>query len=93
MSIEEEEAERARKLAAMQSDASQLNADREKRLAAMAQRERADREAEDAARLKSAKLGGRGDFIAGLNRKAGDLDLAERVRRGRGGMEREREEY
>ncbi|KAI9769370.1 MAG: RNA-splicing factor [Geoglossum simile] len=89
----EEEAERARKLAAMQLDASQLDADREKRLAAMAERERAEREAEDAARLKSAKLGGKGDFISGLNRKAGDLDLAERVRRGRGGMAREREEY
>jgi Pre-mRNA splicing factor/N-terminal domain of CBF1 interacting co-repressor CIR len=88
-----EETERARKLAAMQSDASQLDADREKRLAAMAKRERAEREAEDAARLKSAKLGGKGDFISGLNRKAGDLDLAERIRRGRGGMEREREEY
>ncbi|KAI9778624.1 MAG: RNA-splicing factor [Geoglossum umbratile] len=89
----EEETGRARKLAAMQSDASQLDVDRERRLAAMAERETAEWEAEDAARSKSAKLGGKGDFITGLNRKAGDLDLAERVRRGRGGMEREREEY
>ncbi|KAH0534157.1 hypothetical protein FGG08_007248 [Glutinoglossum americanum] len=93
MPIEGEEAERARKLAAMQSDASQLDVDRGKRLAAMAEREWAEREAEDAARLKSSKLGGKGDFIVGLNRKAGDLDLAERVRRGRSGMQREREEY
>ena len=86
-------AERAKKLAAMQADASELDADRDRRLAAIAERERMEREAEDAARLKSSKYGGKGDFVMGLNRKAGDLDLAERVRRGRGGMEREREEF
>ncbi|KZF19862.1 hypothetical protein L228DRAFT_270639 [Xylona heveae TC161] len=79
---------RAAKLAAMQQDASQLDTDREQRLAAIAEREKAERESEDAARARSSKFGGRGDFISGLNRKAGELDLGERVRRGRGGLER-----
>ncbi|KAI9799308.1 MAG: hypothetical protein M1825_004801 [Sarcosagium campestre] len=82
--------ERAQKLAAMQADASQLDEDREKRLAAIAQREREDREREESARMKSAKYGGRGNFVSSLNRKAGDLDLGERMKRGRGALERER---
>ena len=89
---EDEEADRARRLAAMQSDASQLDADRERRLTAMALREKAEREAEDAARMESSRLGGKGEFVSGLNRKAGDLNLADRIRRGRGGMARERED-
>lgn len=84
---------RARKLAAMQQAASELDQDREKRIAGIEERERADRDADEAARGRSAKYGGRGDFVHGLNRKAGELDLSERVRRGRGGMERERDEY
>lgn len=83
---------RSKKLAAMQQAASELDQDREKRIAAMEERERADREADDVARAKSAKYGGKGDFVNGLNRKAGDMDLSERVRRGRRGMERERED-
>ncbi|KAI9833324.1 MAG: hypothetical protein M1819_003719 [Sarea resinae] len=84
--------ERAAKLAAMQQDASELDTDREKRIKAMEERERVEREAEEAARARSAKFGGRGDFVSGLNRKAGDLDLGERMRRGRGGMERGNDE-
>lgn len=89
----EAEDTRARKLAAMQQAASELDQDREKRIAALEHRERADCDADEVARAKSAKYGGKGDFVHGLNRKAGELDLSERVRRGRGGMERERDEY
>jgi len=84
---------RSRKLAAMQQAASELDQDREKRIAGIQERERADRDADEAARARSAKYGGKGDFVHALNRKAGELDLSERVRRGRGGMERERDEY
>ena len=92
-SIEDAAVVRAKKLAAMQSDASELDQERERRLAAIEERDRGVRESEEAARMKSAKYGGKGDFVMGLHRKAGDLDLAERVRRGRGGMRAERDEH
>ncbi|KAL8762558.1 MAG: hypothetical protein Q9184_001466 [Pyrenodesmia sp. 2 TL-2023] len=80
---------RAARLAAMQQDASELDQDRERRIAAIAQREYADKEADEAARARSAKYGGRGNFVHGLNRKAGDLGIGERMRRGKQGMGRE----
>lgn len=82
----DKEAERQAKLAAMQQDASTLDADREKRLAALAEKETADREAEDASRARSAKYGDKGDFIQGIQRKAGDMSLGDRIGRGRGGL-------
>jgi hypothetical protein len=85
---EDKDAERHRKLAAMQQDASSLDLDREKRLAALAEREKADREAEDLARAKSSKYGQKGDFINGLHRKAGDMGLADRIGRGRQGLQK-----
>lgn len=84
--------ERAAKIAAMQQAASELDQDREKRIAAVEARETIIREAEEAARSKAAKNGGRGNFVNGLNRKAGALDIGERVRRGRGGLERDLDE-
>ncbi|KAI9888907.1 MAG: RNA-splicing factor [Vezdaea aestivalis] len=81
--------ERAKKLAMMQQDAGQLDDDRERRLSALAARERADLAKEDVERKGSSKYGSQ--FITGVRRQAGELDMAERVRRGRGGMERERE--
>jgi hypothetical protein len=86
-SVEDKEAERQRKLAAMQRDASSLDADREKRLAALAEQEKADREAEDESRAK--RGGDRGHFINGLHRKAGDMGLADRIGRGRQGLRRD----
>lgn len=86
---ENKEIERQRKLAAMQQDASSLDLDREQRLAALAEREKADREAEDQARAKSSKYGPKGDFINGLHRKAGDMGLADRIGRGRQGLQKE----
>jgi hypothetical protein len=86
---EDIEAERQRKLAAMQQDASELDADREKRLAALAEREKADREADDQARAKSARYGDKADFVNGMHRKAGDMGLADRIGRGRQGLQRD----
>lgn len=60
--------EQARKLAAMQSAASELDDDREKRLAALENRERTAREADDRAR----EQGGDRGFSDGLYRKALD---------------------
>ncbi|OTB17060.1 hypothetical protein K445DRAFT_58042 [Daldinia sp. EC12] len=60
--------ERARKLAAMQEAASELDQDREKRLAAIAEKERQEREADDKAREKSGKYGD-GEFVNGLRRQ------------------------
>ncbi|KAL8944259.1 MAG: hypothetical protein Q9216_000554 [Gyalolechia sp. 2 TL-2023] len=88
-SPERELNDRATKLAAMQQNASDLDQDRGKRIAAIAEREDAERKADEIARARSARYGGRGDFVQGLNRKAGDLDIGERMRRGRHGMGRE----
>ena len=81
--------ERAAKLAAMQQAASDLDRDREKRLAAIADRDAAEREADEAARAKSARYGGKGEFITRANRMAGGLDVAERIRRERGALTRD----
>ncbi|ETR99373.1 hypothetical protein M419DRAFT_26111 [Trichoderma reesei RUT C-30] len=63
-------------LAAMQSAASDLDRDREARLAALEDRERAAREADDKARER----GGDRGFVNGLHRKAMNMD--NRSRRG-----------
>ncbi|PNY23759.1 Pre-mRNA-splicing factor CWC25 [Tolypocladium capitatum] len=82
---EDEEAERARKLAAMQAAASELDQDRESRLAALEERERAAREADGKARERAGDRG----FVNGLYKKAEKLDLAERMGRGRQAYRRE----
>lgn len=79
------EAERARKLAAMQSAASELDEDRVKRLAALEEREKAAREADDRGRQR----GGDRGFVNGLHKQAGKLDLAERMGRGKQGFVRD----
>ncbi|KAI1496624.1 Pre-mRNA splicing factor-domain-containing protein [Biscogniauxia marginata] len=60
--------ERARKLAAMQEAASDLDQDRQKRLAALEEKERSLREADDKARERAGKYGDR-EFVNGLRRK------------------------
>lgn len=80
--------EGAKKLAAMEQAASELDRDRENRIAALEEREKAEREADDIARSKAAKYGGKGEFVSRLNRKAGELDVGERIRRSRGILER-----
>lgn len=74
---------RAQALAAMQSNASELEEDRRKRLAEIAEKEEKDR-AEDEKRRSE-----KGRFVAGLHRQAEDtIDLGERIKRSRGGLER-----
>lgn len=71
----------------MQQDASELDHSREQRIAEVSERERADRERDDAARLKNAKYGGgRADFVNNFHKKAGDLTLGDRM--GRNGSSR-----
>lgn len=90
-SSEDKEAERQKKLAAMQQDASALDVDREKRLAAIAAQEAADREADDKKRAQSSKYGDKGDFVHGMNRKAGEMALGDRIGRGRQGLVKDEE--
>ncbi|KAK2057960.1 hypothetical protein LY76DRAFT_593696 [Colletotrichum caudatum] len=80
--------ERARKLAAMQAAASDLDTDRVRRLAALEEREKAARDADNQARERSSKYGGR-EFVNGLHRKAGNMSLGERMGRGRQGLQRD----
>ena len=75
----------------MQQDASTLDGDREKRLAALAEQERNAQEAEDRARDKSSKYSDKGDFVNGLHRKAGNMQLADRIGRGRQGLMKDEE--
>ncbi|KAF3917904.1 hypothetical protein ABW20_dc0108442 [Dactylellina cionopaga] len=83
-SKQQAEEDKAAKLAAMQADANDLDEARNRRLAALAQRDRQERDQDESARRNNAKWGGKGAFVTGLNKHAGDLDLAERVRRGKG---------
>lgn len=83
-----DEEERARKLAAMQNDATDLDKAREARLTALAEKEQAERKADDQARSKSSKYGGR-DFANRLHNSAGNESLADRIGRGRQGLQRE----
>ncbi|KAK2006770.1 hypothetical protein LZ32DRAFT_75638 [Colletotrichum eremochloae] len=80
--------ERARKLAAMQAAASDLDSDRVRRLAALEEREKAARDADSQARERSSKYGDR-EFVNGLHRKAGNMSLGERMGRGRQGLQRD----
>jgi hypothetical protein len=70
----------------MQQDASSLDMDRERRLAALAEQEKAIREADDKARARSSKYGDKGDFVNALHRKAGEMALGDRIGRGRQGL-------
>lgn len=88
-SEEDGDAERERKLAAMQQDASVLDEAREKRLNALAEQEKADREADEKSRARSSKYGDKGDFMHGIHRKAGDMALGDRIGRGRQGFQRD----
>ncbi|KAF5007474.1 hypothetical protein FDECE_6196 [Fusarium decemcellulare] len=81
----ETEEERQRKLAAMQSAATELDDDREKRLAALEERERALREADDKARER----GGDRGFTNRLHQQAGHKGLAERMGGSRRGYQRD----
>jgi len=67
----------------MQVAATDLDQDRERRLKELEERERAAREADDRARERDSRYGGR-SFTNNLHKKAGDLALADRVGSRRG---------
>lgn len=68
--------DRAAKLAAMREAASELDNDRERRLTAIAIKDHEEEEKDDAVRARNAKIGGRADYVNGLNRRViGEMDL------------------
>lgn len=78
----------------MQQDASEMDQDRQRRLAAIATKDREEAELDDASRARNAKVGGRADFVNGLNRKMiGEMDLGDRMARQKSGIGREKEGY
>ncbi|KAF5659983.1 pre-mRNA-splicing factor CWC25 [Fusarium heterosporum] len=79
------EEERQRKLAAMQSAATDLDADRQQRLTALEEREKALREADDKARER----GGDRGFVNKLHQQAGHKGLAERMGGARRGYQKD----
>lgn len=60
--------ERARKLAAMQADASALDSNREERLAALEERDRHERESDNQARARAGKYSSH-EFVSGLRKQ------------------------
>jgi Pre-mRNA splicing factor/N-terminal domain of CBF1 interacting co-repressor CIR len=76
--------DRAARLAAMQQDASELDQQREKRLAEIDARDKSNIERDDAARARNARSGGRADFVNSFHKKAGDLSLGDRLGRSGG---------
>ena len=80
--------ERSRKLAAMQSAAADLDQDRERRLAALEERESAARNADD--RARASEIADGRQFANSLHRKAMDSNgLGDRIGRGRRGYQRD----
>ncbi|KAK4156762.1 Pre-mRNA splicing factor-domain-containing protein [Chaetomidium leptoderma] len=74
-----EHEERARKLAAMQEAATDLNKDREQRLALLAEQERAAQESDERARQRNKRYGGDAGFMNQLHSRAAELKVADRV--------------
>lgn len=77
--------DRAARLAAMQSSASVVESDRQKRLLELLAKEKAELEAESEARLKSRGMGG---FLSHEQKRVfgGEGGLEDRIKRGRGGL-------
>jgi hypothetical protein len=63
-----------------------MDLDRGHRLAALSDRERAEREEDDRARAQASKYGDR-KFVDGLRRQANSRGLAENIGRGRRGLQ------
>ncbi|KAF8537997.1 hypothetical protein BDD12DRAFT_844274 [Trichophaea hybrida] len=71
----------------MANNARELESSRSVRLAELNAQEKAQAEIEEKERLKNHRLGGgRARFLNTANRKAAELDLGERINRGRQGM-------
>lgn len=77
--------DRVAKLAAMQSGAAKMEVERQQRLMALLEKEKADLEAEERARAKSKGMGG---FLGQEQKKVfgGIGGLEDRLKRGRGGL-------
>ncbi|KAG6911614.1 hypothetical protein DXG01_011917 [Tephrocybe rancida] len=77
--------DRAARLAAMSSNATAMSTERQERLAAMLEKEKAELAADEVARTKSKGMGG---FLSQEQKKVfgGTGGLEERIRRGRGGL-------
>ncbi|KAJ4420207.1 RNA-splicing factor [Neurospora sp. IMI 360204] len=74
------EEDRAKKLAAMQAAATDLDKAREERLKALAEAERAERTADEKARQQNKKYrGGDAGFMSGLHSRAADMKIADRM--------------
>ncbi|KAK4033502.1 RNA-splicing factor [Parachaetomium inaequale] len=71
--------ERARKLAAMQEAATDLDKDRQHRLALLAEQERAAQETDDRARQRNKRFGGDAGFMNQLHTRAAELKVADRM--------------
>lgn len=69
----------------MTSNAAQMSTERQQRLTALLEKEKAELAAEEASRKKSK---GMGDFLSMESKKVygGEGGLEDRIRRGRGGM-------
>lgn len=66
----------------MQQDASELDAQRQRRLQDLAEREQQAVEMDEKARARNARVGdGRADFVNGFHKQAGNLSLSERMGR------------
>lgn len=65
----------------MQQDADELDQQREKRLAEIGARDKAELGRDDAARARNAKYGGRAQFVDKFHAKASDMSLSERMGR------------
>jgi hypothetical protein len=76
---EAQQEERARKLAAMQEAATDLDKDRQHRLALLAEQERAAQEADDQVRQRNKRFGGDAGFMNQLHTRAAELKVADRM--------------
>ncbi|KAK3186738.1 RNA-splicing factor [Lecanicillium sp. MT-2017a] len=79
------EEERQKKLAAMQSAATEMDQTRSERLAVLEEEDRAARAADDKARERDGERG----FVNGLHRQAGNMDLGTRMGRNKNGYQRD----
>jgi len=77
--------DRAARLAAMTSNAAEMSVERKERLSALLEKEKAELEADERARVKSRGMGG---FLSNEQKKVfgGHGGLEERLRRGRAGL-------
>ncbi|KAG8691487.1 hypothetical protein FRC09_011610 [Ceratobasidium sp. 395] len=88
--------ERAARLAAMSADAASMQSERNVRLAKIKVLEEAEAAKEEEERMRASKEGGKGAFMRDQEKAlygggGGGMDLAERLRRGRKDLVRERD--